>query len=342
MNRNEQHDLANVKRAMIKEVLSRELGDRGFIHDLRQERMAMLLKFSTESHTDCIQASNEWISHIHSQLYKHSDMNVVFGVGGIYDQLLDVYRSFKEASRAIESADYSRVKYIIRYEDIPKGVGSYYYPMEIEQRIMNLVKSGNEQEVSKQLAHIYSEAAAGRVTYSEGMKPLLYDISATVYKIHQDVSLQHERDKMTDYDEYIEQLNSFITFEEAFGYISRTLIDICESVNKAKKSHNTDLKDNIIAYIHENYMDGGLCLASVADRYDINEVYLSQFFKEQTGENFSNYIEKTRMKHARELLREDQLTVEEIARAVGYMNTNTFYKAFKRIEGVSPRAFKNK
>lgn len=341
-NHDQPYETANAKRAIIKELISRELGDRGFIHDLRQERIALLLKFAGEGEADRTQALDEFIHHISTLLNKHSDIKVSFGAGSIYGQLLDVYRSFNEASTAIELANPGRDEYIIRYKDIPKGNGSYCYPMEIEQRMINLVKSGNQNEVRKLLSQINTEVIASLKSSSDRMKPLLYDISATVYKLVQDVSQLHGGEKVLDYDEFLEHLITFYTFDEAFGYITQTLLDICESVNKQKRSHNTELKDSIIAYIQENFMDGRLCLASVADQYQINEVYLSQFFKEQTGENFSGYLERVRMNLARELLIEDKLTVEEIARQVGYLNSNTFYKAFKRIEGVSPRAFKNK
>jgi two-component system response regulator YesN len=78
-------------------------------------------------------------------------------------------------------------------------------------------------------------------------------------------------------------------------------------------------------------------LYSVALHFNLAEKYFSRFFKEQVGENFSCYLEKIRMRQAKVLLACKKKTIQEIAEQVGYQNTNTFYKAFKRIYGVSPR-----
>jgi two-component system response regulator YesN len=332
----------NVKRAIIKDLLYRELRESGFIHDLGQERIAILLSLSQNERAESIASTNEMIGRLSDMLNKHTDIEVVFGLGCMYGHLLDVYRSFKEALKALEMANYSRGEYILRYEHIPKGDGGYYYPIEIEQRIMNLVKSGNQEEVNKLLKDIHSEVLAGSKISSDTMKLLVFDISATVYKLINEVFQLHGGNERQEYGEFIESVSAFSTFQEAFEYITQILTELCVSVNNQKKSHNFELRDKIIDYIDGNYTDGSLCLSSVADFYGINEVYLSQFFKEQTGESFSGYMEKMRMNHARELLKKDHLTVDDIAKQVGYLNTNTFYKAFKRVEGVSPGTFRNK
>ncbi|MNW14569.1 Urease operon transcriptional activator [compost metagenome] len=59
------------------------------------------------------------------------------------------------------------------------------------------------------------------------------------------------------------------------------------------------------------------------------------------GINFSDYLEDLRMTLAKELLAETELPVFEIAERVGYSSSNTFCRAFKRINGVSTSAFRS-
>jgi two-component system response regulator YesN len=339
---NESIETIHVKRVILKDLLSTELGESGFIHDLRQERMAILMNFSHDDQEKCIDFTNSMVENLDDQFNKHSDIQVVFGVGCLYGHLLDVYRSFKEALQALESVKPGRGAFMLRYDDIPKGDNRYYYPIEIEQRIMNLVKSGNVGEIVKLLEGIYQENMAGQMISSNIMRLLVFDISATIYKLIHDIVQMNSNDEAEKYEDFIERVSSTSNFHDAYAYMTQTIIDLCQYVNNQKRSHNVELKDQIIDYIDDNYEDGSLCLASISSFFGISEVYLSQCFKEQTGENFSTYMENTRMNQARDLLMQENLTVEDIARQVGYLNTNTFYKAFKRIEGVSPGTFRKK
>ena len=68
--------------------------------------------------------------------------------------------------------------------------------------------------------------------------------------------------------------------------------------------------------------------------------YFSSFFKEQTGTLFSIYVETKRIEHACAVLtHRDGETLDKVAQAVGYANTRTFRRAFKKLKGVTPSQF---
>jgi AraC-like DNA-binding protein len=98
--------------------------------------------------------------------------------------------------------------------------------------------------------------------------------------------------------------------------------------------------NNIIEFIDTNYMMQDMGLYKVASSFNISEGYLSYFFKEQTGVNFTDYVEKVRMGYACELLKDKNLTIIEVSEKVGYNSVQSFRRAFKRIKGVSPSAMR--
>ena len=75
-------------------------------------------------------------------------------------------------------------------------------------------------------------------------------------------------------------------------------------------------------------------------RHTPTETYISSFFKQNKGISIHNYIQQKRMIKAAELLEETDLAIAEIVQQIGYNNTNTFYKAFKRYYGMTPRSYK--
>ena len=97
----------------------------------------------------------------------------------------------------------------------------------------------------------------------------------------------------------------------------------------------------VTAYVNLNFGDTNLSLTSAAEALQMNEGYLSGRFKQETGVNFSAYVEKVRMDKAKELLRAGRLTIKEIAEYTGYTSENSFCRAFKRVTGLSTSGWKN-
>lgn len=117
-----------------------------------------------------------------------------------------------------------------------------------------------------------------------------------------------------------------------------------ESWEKEPRRHNGSdrLRDRILIYLQENYSDPDLYGKSVAAKFDINEKYLYTLFREQTGSSFASYLERLRLNQAVELLENSGFYLGEIAGMVGFNSANTFYKAFRRVYGVSPSVYRER
>lgn len=95
----------------------------------------------------------------------------------------------------------------------------------------------------------------------------------------------------------------------------------------------------LLGYVHENYAQA-LSLKSLSQQYNIHPVYLGHLFQKETNETFTEYINKYRIGKAKEMLKETNLKVQEIALQVGYWETGYFYKQFKKYVGISPTDYK--
>ncbi|GGG64347.1 response regulator transcription factor [Paenibacillus radicis (ex Gao et al. 2016)] len=95
----------------------------------------------------------------------------------------------------------------------------------------------------------------------------------------------------------------------------------------------------LLTYVHDNYAQP-LSLKSLSQQYNIHPVYLGHLFQKETSETFTDYINKYRIDKAKEMLKDTQLKVQEIAMQVGYWETGYFYKQFKKYVGISPTDYK--
>jgi AraC-like DNA-binding protein len=83
-----------------------------------------------------------------------------------------------------------------------------------------------------------------------------------------------------------------------------------------------------------------ITLKSLAHDLSKNESYLSAAFSACVGMNFKAYLTSLRIRQATVLLARGQASVEEIARACGYLDPRRFSRVFKQQTGVNPQAFR--
>ncbi len=96
-----------------------------------------------------------------------------------------------------------------------------------------------------------------------------------------------------------------------------------------------DLVNTIISFINENYMKN-ISLDKISKNMYLSPVYISRIFKEETGESPINYLIKTRLNKARDLLEEGRLSIKSVAESVGYNDAYYFSKLYKKYFGCPP------
>lgn len=110
-------------------------------------------------------------------------------------------------------------------------------------------------------------------------------------------------------------------------------------MNAIGTSSRDSILDDIIFYIDHNYQ-ANIKLETIAPLFGYNSAYLGKIFSKTVGENFNNYVDSIRIKHAKQLIIENKLKVYEISEAVGYKNVDYFHKKFKKYVGQSPAEYR--
>ena len=91
--------------------------------------------------------------------------------------------------------------------------------------------------------------------------------------------------------------------------------------------------------ISANFSDPGLTPASVASHSGLSVRSLNRILKENGSASLSASIVEARIRAAKKLLERSNLTLEQIAFTVGFTEYTTFFRAFKKFEGVAPSEF---
>jgi len=281
-----------------------------------------------EDHQICY----DFFRDIYRMLYNEYGFEAVICLGFPCESLLTVYQSFEAARHLldIDAGAPSNYKFLLEAQLESEASGYFIYPEVMEQKLINLISTYNEQGIHSILADIFKKNFIERLLSRFMKKVLFYRILATIVPF-------------TDMDDIASELKGSLANIDPtrfFELIENQCIQICE-IQRQKNERSSQTKmEKVFEYIHENICDYNLTLNSLELQFNMPESYLSVCIKESAGMNFTNYVEEMRMKIANRLLTENKLSVAQIAEEVGYSNPHSFRRAYKRLYGCSPSQFR--
>lgn len=117
------------------------------------------------------------------------------------------------------------------------------------------------------------------------------------------------------------------------------------AVNKLPEVQNDENeKDDrlitMINYIQANYKD--VTLEDMAEEFKLSTPYISKYIKDKSGMTFGEHVASIRLKRAKTLLKNGNMTVDAIAESIGYPNAEHFTRLFKKKFDVTPIQYRNK
>lgn len=99
-----------------------------------------------------------------------------------------------------------------------------------------------------------------------------------------------------------------------------------------------ELLDRVMSYIENHYCEN-LSVADAALRFHVSQSTISHLFKEKLGVSFHHCLAQRRLIAAKELIARGEL-LEAVGEQTGFSDYSSFYRAFKREYGISPRQYR--
>lgn len=314
---------------VITNALQNYLGSPLYYFNPAARTYALLLACTKEDEANLIIKTNETIVQLHNYLLDTYGIWLFAGIGRNTDSLTNVWESYQQA---VESISYTSKNYFFfPYEFIKKDSNAFYYPPELSTKLIHFITTGNTSQVLELFNLIHQENIEERSLPINLLKFLLSDIRNTLLKARFALPSGISAEVTAQLDE---QFNEHATFK----LCEDIALTLCKLF--AVESEDTNLVTAIEKYIEKNFMDPSMGLNKISDEFQISESYFSHMFKEKTGVNFSTYLENIRMSEAARMIKETDISLNELYISVGYNNANTFRRAFKKIYGVTPSSMR--
>ncbi|WP_434310870.1 helix-turn-helix domain-containing protein [Hominifimenecus sp. rT4P-3] len=261
--------------------------------------------------------------------------NIQIGVGGIYTNIMDVRASLDDAKINLTFRQYTS-----SFPGLPKDDP--------------LLTHADRNEIIREIRQIYDQLEfCEEEELLESTHKVLYDIQKAPLELsHKKITCgffmnllysKYAAFHLTpalQSDDFFAQLFRLADEAEITDFVFPYASDMIHSIWQYYHAPNYKYVQQSLEYIAGHFSEPDLSLETVSDSIGITPTYLSRIFKNILGQNFLYYVNNYRINHAKNLLQNSELSIQEIGTLVGYTNMTTFFRVFKKYTDTTPKAFR--
>ena len=246
-----------------------------------------------------------------------------FGAGRICEDVSMINRSYRDADVALEygvmknkpMAFFGEISALEKYHD--------NYPADLVKKFEMALFKGDFDETEQEL-----RALVDFMTQEE--VPLFI-----VHALKSDLLRTIGRQSLSLGTNYEILPGDSKDMNEFYESISEQARKNCEYKSGRDVYENAKKLEAFQGYIDNNYLDANFSIKMMADEFNMSVSNLSHFFRKHAPENFSDYVQRKRIKKAKDLLAGDGMSINEVAQKSGYVNRTSFMKRFKLVTGMT-------
>ena len=256
--------------------------------------------------------------------------------GSMTEDVSMIHATYHEARIALDYIHPDKKYSVLWYKGNEENNNSYfYYPLDKEIELITSVLKGNVLNCRVALSSIYKvNFIRSALSQSNGIQ-FLNCLVSSLFRLCE--GLQNKREAIHEYLQgFTDSIGESMDIKQKYSELREFILNLCMEIHVTQYKQKGCMIEQVIEYIENNFQDYQISLASVASIFGVTENYLSRFFKEQTNENFSKYIERLRMDMAHDLITKQKRSVSETAAMVGYIYPQVFRRVYKRCFGINP------
>ncbi|NMA74421.1 MAG: response regulator [Bacteroidales bacterium] len=299
-----------------------------------------VILFSTEkthSQNTFFRVIMDCISQIRIALKRHYNITACYSVSGCASSPVNIGELYEKACSALGERIYRENDITIHDCTIPKSAyRSYDIDFHDEHNIIRLLKSHSWKGVKEYIENIFSnirDCELDSVHVQLIFAHLINLLSRTLREYNADLKVVYP-----DFYSVFQNIHHMSLNEMQQGVLDCyfSTLQYLKRFGAMEKYH--EVTRNAIIYINRNYHKD-ISLNAIAEDTHTSASYLSRLFKEDTGSGVVEYLNRIRVEHAKQLIR-NGVKNNELYKLSGFNSNTYFYMVFKNITGKTPNEFR--
>lgn len=291
-----------------------------------------------------IEASEQLVITKEKLMFAHINSSFSMVVSPVITDLTKLHTMYEHMRTALDiDILFEHPGGIYCYNSIPANTVKpplYVFSFEKYKKLLSeAMLSANDEAIKKLFLRFLSELRENRAHISAEMARRFWDRLAIYSREILTQLYQADKEILEDFDfgcDLMKHLPSMQAIsEQLYSLISTALHSVYEV---AWKNMSITIRQ-VMLYVRANACND-ISLKQVAEKFYLNHSYFSRIFREKTGTTFWSYVTDVRMEKAKEMLKNEYFSLNEVALKCGFKNVKRLHAVFKKHLGCTPGAFR--
>ncbi|WP_214630857.1 helix-turn-helix domain-containing protein [Paenibacillus agaridevorans] len=267
-------------------------------------------------------------------------LSVTVGLGRCYPDMSDIPKSYDQSLKALQYKLLFGSDAVISIEDISTSQNQdYYHIVKKAERITESLKQSDDERVKLYVKEMFADALGSNLS-PDLIKQLSFELIMKSLQMISFIGIDPE-ETIASLGNLHQRITACDNWQDIERIVASVLEQIAANIAEKRSSRGKNKTvDSILSYIQEHYHESELSLDQLADKFELSPPYISKLFKEHTERNFIDYLIEIRIAASKQFLHDRSMKVNDVAEAVGYTNTRSFLRAFKKYTGLTPTEFR--
>ncbi|MDQ0891297.1 two-component system response regulator YesN [Paenibacillus sp. V4I9] len=312
----------------------------GLAIDLGGGRAAVLLSFAEGDAEQNHLRTLVILELILDIMKRQFGLTVTVGVGKCRMEMKDIPSSFDESQKALHYKMIFGKHSVISVDDLqPPDRQDYYKLSRMIDPVMEAMRQTDRVKMLTYLSDTFREAVESNLP-PELIRQLCYDLMMKSLQTVKAIGIEPEI-SMGPLSSFYDRIGKCENWKDAERLVGETLEGLASQIEEKRNQRGkNETIERMLDYIREHYQEYDLSLDRLAEMFHLTPPYISRLFKDHTESNFIDYMIEIRIKAAMELLKDKSIKVNDVSGAVGYANTRSFLRTFKKYTGLTPTEYR--
>jgi two-component system response regulator YesN len=259
--------------------------------------------------------------------------NLQFIYGSLHSSLEELSLKRTSARNLRYNAIINEVDVVIM-EDL-KQSDTVGYPAQFVQLLLMCIRSGDQKKVQETVSQLFQTYVyPTKSSHDKLVEMLMMLLSVIVHELRQENEYFNELA-----DGNLLQLNDAHSKQELETLVLRFIDRLVFSQNTGQDDNRNVHIIRAIEYIKDNYQKN-ISISDIAHYLQISPSYLSRTFKNECGKSPLEYLTEFRMERGKAYLEDNKLSLQEISSLIGYNDSHSFIRYFKKYAGTTPGEYR--
>jgi YesN/AraC family two-component response regulator len=223
-------------------------------------------------------------------------------------------------------------------QDMKQADDNCEYPIDTEKKLQRYITSGDKKSAQRALNEILGAIFFASGADFEAIKARVTELLVLLSRAAIEGGAEPSRIFGLNRD-YLSEISSFENVEDLSNWLASMLSSFTGLVFAAPDAKHTETIQKVMEYVNSNYMNR-ISLNDVSEHVSFSVSYLSRMFKEEKGISLTSYINEVRIRAAKLLIKQSDISLSQAAYLCGFDDQSYFSKVFKRITGTTPGKYR--